>query len=145
MGNLSRDEETEIQLNEMQIIHFHLFFNYFVALFSVDGAFVSVISELLDISTPNSTKKYQEGHKSQIFSQNLKSGNTEVAFMLRVLRKLEANLHSTLQMVWKKEEQKKTFVAQNYPCFFKFSRTAENDSTWFFMGISMQALLDWIF
>ena len=99
MGNLSRDEETEIQLNEMQIIHFHLFFNYFVALFSVDGAFVSVISELLDISTPNSTKKYQEGHKSQIFSQKLKSGNTEVAFMLRVLRKLEANLHSTLQMV----------------------------------------------
>ena len=52
----------------------------FVAVFSVDGAFVSATSEVPDIGAQNSTNDDDKGHKSKIFGQKITSGNSEAAF-----------------------------------------------------------------
>ena len=42
--------------------------------------FVNANSELPDITSQNSTKNYQNGHKSEYFSEKMTSGNSDVKF-----------------------------------------------------------------
>ena len=49
-------------------------------MFSIDGAFVSVISELPDKFTENNTKVCQKGHERDFLRENMTSGNFEVAW-----------------------------------------------------------------
>ena len=56
---------------------------HFATMFSIDGAFVSTNLELPDISTQNSTKAYQKGHKSEFFIVKMTSGKSVVAVFLR--------------------------------------------------------------
>ena len=64
--------------------------HHFRVIFSIDGAFVIVTSDfqLPDISTQNSTKDYQNSHKSEIFSKKVTSGNPDVAFLVGVWKPL---------------------------------------------------------
>ena len=42
---------------------------------------MNTTSELPDIPTANSKKKYQKGHKCEIFSEKVTSVNSEVVFL----------------------------------------------------------------
>ena len=44
-------------------------------MFSIDGA----VAELQDVSTQNSTKNYQKGHKRLFFEEKVTPSNSEIA------------------------------------------------------------------
>ena len=56
--------------------------------FSINGAFVSTISELPDISNQNTQKSYQKGHIIELIAEKMTSRNSIAAFFSGVRKTL---------------------------------------------------------
>ena len=55
-----------------------------MAIFSIDGAFMSATSELPDIPMQNSINVYQRSNISEIFNEKSTSGYAEMAILERM-------------------------------------------------------------